>query len=83
VWTPEIDQDVTGADMTSSFTVTSCDAICSTGDGSVVVKVSGYQVLSLPSQPPHTKQVSLEYLVTKTPKGLRISGISESGTSAR
>jgi hypothetical protein len=79
VWTPEIAQGVTGAGMTSSFTPTSCQAITATDDGSVVVKVQGEQILNLQGQEPRHKPVTMEYLVKKTPQGLKISGISESG----
>jgi hypothetical protein len=79
VWTDEIAQKVGEAGMTSSFQRTSCQAITSTDDGSVVVKVEGDQTLVLQGQPPRPKHVIMEYLVKKTPGGLKVSGISESG----
>ncbi|MBS1990987.1 MAG: hypothetical protein JSS83_10745 [Cyanobacteria bacterium SZAS LIN-3] len=79
VWTPEIAKSVGAAGMTSSFTPQMCQAITSEADGSVVVKVQGQQVLNLQGQPPKLKQVQMEYLVKRTPSGLKICGISESG----
>jgi len=79
VWTAEVSQQVTGAGMTSSFSPRACDFVTNTDDGSVVIKVEGEQVLNLQGQPPRTKPVTMEYLVKKTPGGLKISGISESG----
>ncbi len=79
VWTPDIAQAVTGAGMTSSFQPSACEAITTDVDGSVVIKVEGEQILNLQGQPPKPKHVSMEYLVKKTPSGLRVSGISESG----
>jgi len=80
VWTPEIAQKVGAAGMTSSFTPQSCEAITSTPDGSVVVKVQGQQILNLQGQAPQPKMVMMEYLVKRTPSGqLKICGISESG----
>jgi len=79
VWTADIAQAVTGAGMTSSFQPSSCQAITTDVDGSVVVKVEGEQILNLQGQPPKPKHVIMEYLVKKTPGGLKVSGISESG----
>ena len=79
VWTPDIAQKVAGAGMTSSFTPTRCEAITTTEDGSVVVKVEGEQILNLQGQPPRNDHKSMEYLIKKTPSGLKVSGISESG----
>jgi hypothetical protein len=78
IWTPEMAQTVAGAGMTSSFTTVSCQAITSTDDGSVVVKVVGDQTLNLQGQAPKQQHKIMEYLVKKTPQGLKISGISES-----
>jgi hypothetical protein len=79
VWTAEVAQGVAGASMTSTFTPSMCEAYTSTADGSVVIKVEGEQVLNVQGQQ-RPKHVSMEYLVKKTPQGLKICGISESGS---
>jgi len=79
VWTPEIAQKVAAAGMTSSFTPQSCQFVTNNPDGTAVVKIQGQQILVLQGQPTPPKMVIMEYLVKRTPSGLKICGISESG----
>jgi hypothetical protein len=79
VFTPEIAQQIEQSGVKSSFRMDRIYAGGNNPDGSVVIFVEGEQVLSVPSKGSKTRLVKLEYMVKKTPDGLRISGISEGG----
>jgi len=77
VFTPEIAQQIEQSGVKSSFRMDRIYTGGNNADGSVVVFVEGEQVLSVPGKGSKTRSVRLEYMVKKTPDGLRISGISE------
>jgi hypothetical protein len=81
IWTPEIAQQIEQSGVKSSFKADKLYPGGNQSDGSVVVFVEGEQVLSVPSKGQKVRSVKLEYLVKKTPDGLRIAGISEGGQS--
>ncbi|MBK9143596.1 MAG: hypothetical protein IPM23_13925 [Candidatus Melainabacteria bacterium] len=77
VWTPEIAQQIESAGLRSTFQKSSMRIGSVKPDGSVVVLVSGMQIMEVPGKGQRQREVNIEYLVTSTPAGLRIGGIGE------
>ena len=81
IWTSDTAAQVSQSSLQSEFHVRSMDVGENLGDGSVVVKVQGTQILKAPAGQ-KTKEVNLEYMLKQTPEGLRIAGISEVNNAA-
>jgi hypothetical protein len=77
VWTPEVAKQVEESGLKSTFTKTSVTSGGIQQDGTLLVNVEGQQVLSVPGKGEQVRQVKLQYLLTQTPDGIRIAGISE------
>ncbi|MGE0261884.1 MAG: hypothetical protein AB7V06_04270 [Candidatus Obscuribacterales bacterium] len=77
VWTPEIAQQIESAGLRSTFQLGSIGVGSVKPDGSVVVLVTGMQIMEVPGKGQRQRDVNIEYLVTSTPGGLRIGGIGE------
>jgi hypothetical protein len=77
VWTTDLAMQVEGAGLKNQFQLHKMSAGPNNPDGSIVIFVEGEQVLSVPGQEPLRKPVNMEYIVCRTPEGLRISGISD------
>jgi hypothetical protein len=81
IWTSQLAQQIEQTGIRSTFKADKVSAGPVQGDGSVVVFVEAQQVLTVPNKGSKTRPVRVEYLIKKTPEGLRISGISEGGQS--
>ena len=79
VWTPDIAKQIEESGLKSTFTKTSVQPGAVQPDGSMTVFVEGQQVLSVPEKGNQVRNVKLQYLLTETPQGVRIAGISETG----
>lgn len=77
VWTTDLAMQIEGAGLKNQFQLHKMSAGPNNNDGSIVIFVEGEQVLSVPGQEPRRKPVNMEYIVCRTPEGLRISGISD------
>jgi hypothetical protein len=77
VWTPEVAKQVQDSGLKSTFTKTSVTSGGVQQDGTLIVNVEGQQVLTVPGKGEQVRQVKLQYLLTQTPDGIRIAGISE------
>ncbi len=77
IWTTEMAQQVEQSGLQSQFEASNITVGSRKEDGSVVILVTGQQVLQVPGKPSQARPVNIEYLVKKTSDGLRISGISE------
>ncbi len=81
IWTPDLSKQLNEAGLKSEFQASSISVGEPLADGSVVVYVSGNQILNIPGKGATTRAVKLEYLVKMTAEGMRIAGISEGGKS--
>lgn len=79
IWTADLARQIDEAGIKSSFTTQRVEAGELQADGSVVIFVEGVQVLSVEGRNSSSRPVKLEYLIRRTPEGLRVAGISEGG----
>lgn len=77
IWTDEIAKQIEEAGVQSTFKPHEIKVGSMQPDGSIVVFVTGEQVLSVPQKGSTSRMVSLEYLIRKVGGQLRIAGISE------
>lgn len=77
IWTDEIAKQIDEAGVQSTFKPHEIKVGSMQPDGSIVVFVTGEQVLSVPQKGSTSRVVSLEYLIRKVRGQLRIAGISE------
>ncbi len=75
VWSQDMAAQVAQSSLQSEFHIKVMDVSNNLQDGSVVVKVVGTQVLKAPAGQ-KTKDVNLEYMLSQTPAGVRVAGIS-------
>jgi len=80
VWSPEMAKQIEDAGLQSQFQTTKVYSAGAQADGSLVVKVEGQQVLTVPGKGNRLRPVKLEYLLKQTPEGIRIGGITEGGS---
>lgn len=80
VWTDEIAKQIEQSGLQSSFRPNFVKAEGLQPDGTMVIYVEGQQTLTVPGKGARVRAVKLEYLLKQTVDGIRIAGISESGS---
>ncbi|HEY9718660.1 MAG TPA: hypothetical protein V6C69_14400 [Trichormus sp.] len=77
VWSPDMAKQIEDAGLQSQFQPSKVYSAGAQNDGSLVVRVEGQQVLTVPGKGSRIRPVKLEYLLKQTPDGIRIGGITE------
>jgi hypothetical protein len=76
IWSADVASKISGSSLQTEFHLKQMKVSDNLRDGSVVVTVQATQVLKAPAGT-REKEINLEYMLKKTPVGMRIAGISE------